>query len=73
MIQRVRDRDDGRAVRVQLTANWERLAERALQAVIAADEEFLAPLNERQRDTVAATLKFLLLAHEEGSPDAEEI
>ena len=73
MIQRVPDRDDGRAVRVQLTANGERLAERALQAVIAADEEFLAPLNERQRDTVAATLKFLLLPHEEGSPDTEGI
>ena len=73
MIRRAPDRDDGRAVRVHLTAKGERLAERALQAVIAADEEFLAPLSQRQRDTVATTLKLLLLPHEESSPEADEI
>lgn len=73
LIQRAPDRDDGRAVRVHLTAKGDRLAERALGAIIAADEEFLAPLNERQRDTVAATLKLLLLPHEQPSPEAEEI
>jgi DNA-binding MarR family transcriptional regulator len=66
MIRRTADRDDGRAVRVHLTARGERLAERALQAVIAADEQFLGPLDARQRDSVADALKLLLLPHEQG-------
>jgi DNA-binding MarR family transcriptional regulator len=73
MIRRAPDRDDGRAIRVHLTATGERLAERALGAVIAADQEFLAPLADRQRDSVAAALKLLLLPHEEDSLEAEEI
>ena len=51
---------------VQLTEEGERLAEQALRAVLAADEAFLEPLSPRQRDSVAATLKQLLLRSELG-------
>jgi DNA-binding MarR family transcriptional regulator len=52
---------DRRAVLVRLTERGERLSEQALHAVIAADEAFLEPLSQRQRDSVAALLKRLLL------------
>jgi DNA-binding MarR family transcriptional regulator len=61
LITRSRSASDRRAVLVRLTARGERLAEQALHAVIAADEEFLEPLGPRQRDSVAALLKLLLL------------
>jgi DNA-binding MarR family transcriptional regulator len=48
-------------VLVKLTRRGDRLAKRALAAVLAADEEFLEPLDERQRESVAALLKLLLL------------
>ena len=51
---------------VQLTEQGERLAERSLQAVLAADEAFLEPLSPGQRDSVAAGLKQLLLRSEPG-------
>jgi DNA-binding MarR family transcriptional regulator len=66
LIRRTPDPADGRGVRVRLTARGERLAEQALQAVIAADEAFLQPLDQRQRDAVAAALKLLLLPHDAG-------
>jgi DNA-binding MarR family transcriptional regulator len=66
LIARMPDPADGRGVRVRPTARGEQLAEQALQAVIAADEAFLQPLNQRQRDEVAAALKLLLLHHEAG-------
>jgi DNA-binding MarR family transcriptional regulator len=53
-------------VLVQLTEQGERLAEQALHAVLAADEAFLEPLGPRQRDSVAAALKQLLLRSEPG-------
>lgn len=66
LIARTPDPADGRGVRVRPTARGEQLAEQALQAVIAADEAFLQPLNQRQRDEVASALKLLLLHHEAG-------
>jgi DNA-binding MarR family transcriptional regulator len=65
LITRVPDVADGRSVRVLLTARGEKLAEQALQAVIAADESFLEPLSQRQRDAVASALKPLLLRYEQ--------
>ena len=65
LITRVPDVADGRAVRVHLTERGEKLAEQALQAVIAADESFLEPLSQRQRDAVASALKPLLLRYEQ--------
>jgi DNA-binding MarR family transcriptional regulator len=66
LIRRTPDPADGRGVRVRLTARGEQLAQQALQAVIAADEAFLGPLDPPQRDQVAAALKQLLLPHEAG-------
>ena len=51
---------------VRLTEQGERLAEQSLHAVLAADEAFLEPLSARQRDTLAAGLKQLLLRSEPG-------
>jgi DNA-binding MarR family transcriptional regulator len=66
LIRRTPDREDRRAVRVHLTEAGRRLAEQALQAVIAADLAFLEPLSRRQRDAVASGLKQLLLRAEGG-------
>jgi DNA-binding MarR family transcriptional regulator len=66
LIRRAPDPNDRRAVRVHLTPEGRRLAERALRTVIAADRAFLEPLSRRQRDTVASGLKRLLLRAEGG-------
>jgi DNA-binding MarR family transcriptional regulator len=68
LVERRADPADRRAVRVRLTADGKRLAELALDAVLGADERFLAPLDERDRDAVAATLKRLLLPYERDGP-----
>ena len=64
LIRRTPDPEDGRGVRVRLTSRGKRLAEQALQAVIAADEAFLQPLDQGERDQVAQALKQLLLPYE---------
>jgi DNA-binding MarR family transcriptional regulator len=61
LITRTPDPNDGRAVRVHLTEQGERLAEQSLNAVLAADETFLEPLDQPQREAVAAALRLLLL------------
>ncbi|GAB3738329.1 MarR family winged helix-turn-helix transcriptional regulator [Microlunatus parietis] len=61
LVQRDADPDDRRAIRVRLTRKGERLAARALDAVLAVDAAVLAPLSERQRTVLAATLKRILL------------
>lgn len=61
LVQRTADPDDRRAIRVRLTRKGARLAARALDAVLAVDAEVLAPLSERQRTALAATLKRILL------------
>jgi DNA-binding MarR family transcriptional regulator len=66
LIERSPDPGDRRGVLVQLTEQGEHLAEESLHAVLAADEAFLEPLSRRQRDSVAAALKQLLLRSEPG-------
>jgi DNA-binding MarR family transcriptional regulator len=61
LITRTPDPTDGRAVRVHLTEQGARLAEQSLNAVLAADEAFLEPLDQPQREAVAAALRLLLL------------
>jgi DNA-binding MarR family transcriptional regulator len=65
LVTRIPDPHDGRAIRVHLTPRGDDLARRALEAVIAADEAFLEPLSERQRDTIAAALRRLLAPYEQ--------
>jgi DNA-binding MarR family transcriptional regulator len=67
LVTRAPDPSDRRGVLVKLTERGERLAEQSLEAVIAADEAFLEPLSQRQRDSVASALKLLLLRSEPGS------
>lgn len=62
LVVREADPHDRRAVRVRLSARGEQLAAEALEAVLEADEAFLAPLDGRERELVAALLKRLLLA-----------
>ena len=64
LIERRPDPRDRRGVLVRLTDRGDRLAEESLRAVIAADEAFLEPLSRRQRESVAAALKQLLLRSE---------
>ncbi|PRY01657.1 MarR family winged helix-turn-helix transcriptional regulator [Allonocardiopsis opalescens] len=66
LVRRERDPDDRRGVLVHLTERGERVAEQALDAVLAADERFLAPLDADRRAQLAAILKPLLLHHESG-------
>jgi DNA-binding MarR family transcriptional regulator len=66
LIARAPDPADRRGVLVRLTDRGRRLAEQSLQAVMAADEAFLEPLSQRQRDSVAGALKQLLLRAEPG-------
>lgn len=61
LVRRTPDPDDRRAVRIRLTSRGARLATRALDAVLATDEEILAPLSRRQRATLAGALRRLLL------------
>jgi DNA-binding MarR family transcriptional regulator len=64
LIERTPDPEDGRGVLVALTPDGERIAREALHAVVAADREFLEPLDERQRSALASALKPLVLSAE---------
>lgn len=68
LIRRTPDPADRRGVLIRLTAQGSRLAKRALHALISANEEFLDPLDARQRHALAAALKQLLLRHERDEP-----
>ena len=61
LIERTADTADRRGVRVRLTAQGQRLADQALKAVLAADEAFLEPLDQRRRETAATLLRRLLV------------
>ena len=61
LVVREPDMHDRRAVRVRLSERGEQIAAEALDAVLAADEAFLAPLGAREREQTAALLKRLLL------------
>jgi DNA-binding MarR family transcriptional regulator len=55
---------DRRGVLVTLTEAGAKIADRALDAVLAADETFLGPLTPAQRATAADLLRRLLHPHE---------
>ena len=62
LVERRPDPSDRRAVRVRLTAAGSTVADRAVTDVLAAHEDFLAPLSRKERDTTAAALRKLLLS-----------
>jgi DNA-binding MarR family transcriptional regulator len=66
LVERNPDPADRRAILVRLTPVGQERATRALQAVLAADRRFLAPLDPADRGLVAAALKQLLLRAEPG-------
>ena len=61
LINRAPDSADRRGVLICLTEHGEQLADEALQAVLAADEAFLSPLDPDQRKAAASLLKRLLV------------
>jgi DNA-binding MarR family transcriptional regulator len=68
LITRAVDDADRRAVQVSLTTGGEKLAARALEAVIAADESVLAPLDPAARTAIADLLRTLLVPLERADP-----
>jgi DNA-binding MarR family transcriptional regulator len=64
LIRRNPDPADRRGILVSLTAQGGKTAKRALHALIAANQEYLRPLDAQQRDELASALKRLLLFHE---------
>jgi DNA-binding MarR family transcriptional regulator len=64
LVERAPDPSDRRGVLVSLTDGGTRLADRALTAVLDADETFLRPLGTADRAAAAALLKRLLTSPE---------
>lgn len=62
LVTRAADREDGRLVRVRLTAEGRRRTDAAFGALLAAERELLTPLPEAGLDDLAATLRALLAA-----------
>ena len=62
LIERRPDPADRRGQRIRLTASGEALARRALDAVLAVDRNLIAPLGDHSQQTLAATLRRMLLA-----------
>jgi DNA-binding MarR family transcriptional regulator len=60
LVTRASDREDGRLVRVGLTADGRRLVDAAFAALVDAERELLAPLSEVDRQALAAYLRTLL-------------
>jgi DNA-binding MarR family transcriptional regulator len=65
LVERTNDPNDRRGVRVTLTEAGTDVADQALRAVLAADEDFLGPLDANQRAAAADLLRALLHPHEE--------
>jgi DNA-binding MarR family transcriptional regulator len=60
LVTRSPDREDGRLVRVGLTADGRELVDAAFAELIDAERELLAPLGENARRELAASLRVLL-------------
>lgn len=64
LIRRAPDPADRRGVLVHLTPRGGEVARQALHELIAVNNAFLEPLSGQQLESLAATLKLLLLHHE---------
>ena len=71
LLRRDIDRDDRRAIRVQLTEAGQQKAATAVQAVLAADEAFLEPLSQRQNADLIRAMRTLLVAAEADGVDLQ--
>jgi DNA-binding MarR family transcriptional regulator len=60
LVTRAADREDGRLVRVTLTADGRRLVDAAFEALLAAERDLLTPLPPETLAPLAATLRSLL-------------
>ena len=60
MVVRERSPADRRAYALRVTAQGRRVLGRATRAIQAAEEEFLAPLSERERPQLKPTLRRLI-------------
>lgn len=68
LVRRVPDANDGRSLLVALTPKGRRLIDRVLALHYERERELLAPLSPQERKTLAATMRRLLLALEDGGP-----
>jgi DNA-binding MarR family transcriptional regulator len=60
LVTRAPDREDGRLVRVGLTAVGRQILDAAFEELVAAERQLLAPLGADARTALAATLRDLL-------------
>ncbi|WP_420174288.1 MarR family winged helix-turn-helix transcriptional regulator [Luteococcus sp. OSA5] len=63
-VRRQADPNDGRSVRVVLTAQGKQAVDAALESLLAAEEQLLSGLDEQQRTSLAAALRQLLVAQQ---------
>ena len=69
LVRRRPDPEDGRGVRVRLTARGQARVDAAMTDLLAREKALLAALPDRDRDRLAGLLRSVLL-HFEGSADA---
>lgn len=60
LVTRAADREDGRLVRVELTAAGRQLVDAAFEELIAAERDLLAPLGDDARRALAGSVRVLL-------------
>jgi DNA-binding MarR family transcriptional regulator len=71
-IERTPDPEDGRGMRVLLTARGQAVYERVFHAFVAASHHVLAPLSEAQKDEIDHALMQLLEALEGGGREVRD-
>lgn len=71
LIQRLRDRQDGRGVLVTPTPDGHTLVEGTVDQLLGREEALLAPLTSEQREVLAQLLRLLLhgVSHADRPPD----
>ena len=72
LVVRGADREDGRLVRVRLTADGRRIVDGAFAALLAAERDLLAPLPDATRGALADALRGLL-ASALGEPSEQSV
>ena len=65
LVQRRADPNDGRSVRVVLTADGKQVVDAALTSLLEAEESLLAGLSAQQREALAGDLRQLLVAQDQ--------